>query len=50
MTVYRETVIHVYGGTSDDAKPDDCPPGSRFYEFDTTTLFLFDGTDWRAQP
>jgi hypothetical protein len=49
VTVYRETGIHWYVGHSDDDKPEDAPPGSRFFEFDTPAWYVFDGSDWQVQ-
>ena len=50
MAVVLETRIAWYVGLSTDAKPAGAPAGSRFIEFDTPALYVFDGTDWQAQP
>lgn len=49
MAVSLVTTIRWFLGLSTDDKPTDCPPGSRFLEFDTPLWFVFDGTDWQAQ-
>ena len=38
-----------YRGSKDETKPTDCAPGSTFYEWDTTDLYMFDGTTWIKQ-
>lgn len=48
MTVSLVTRIDWYVGLSTDTKPD-ALVGSRFFEFDTTTWYVFDGADWWAQ-
>jgi len=49
MAVTQETRINWYVGLSTDDKPTGAPVGSRFIEFDTPALFIFDGADWQDQ-
>lgn len=38
-----------YRGGSDETKPTDCAPGSTYFEWDTSDLYMFDGTNWVKQ-
>ena len=49
MTVHLVTAIKQFIGHSTDVKPTDCPPGSRFFVYDTPAWFVFDGADWQAE-
>lgn len=36
-------------GASTDSKPTNCVEGSVFYEIDTGSIYIFDGTSWVLQ-
>lgn len=50
MAVVLVTRINWYVGLSTDDKPTDALPGSRFFEFDTPSWWIFDGENWQEQP
>jgi hypothetical protein len=50
MTVSLVTRIDWYVGLAADDKPATALVGSRFFELDTPSWWIFDGTDWHEQP
>ena len=49
MAVSFVTRIDWYVGLSTDDKPA-ALPGSRFFELDTPSIWIYDGADWQEQP
>lgn len=49
MAVSLVTAIKWFVGLSTDDKPTDAPVGSRFFEFDTPSWWVWDGADWHEQ-
>ena len=43
-----EAAVKDFIGQSTDTKPTDVGAGSTFIEGDTQTVYVFDGTTWRA--
>lgn len=48
MTVLKVTAIESFIGLSTDSKPASAKNGSRFYETDSGTTYMFNGTSWVA--
>lgn len=49
MTVALITSIKTFVGVSGDTKPTDAPAGSTFYETNTRTTHIYNGTAWNAK-
>ena len=49
MTVVLVMTIRNFVGVSGDTKPTDAPAGSTFYETDTRTSHVYDGTAWQLR-
>jgi hypothetical protein len=49
VTVVLITSIRTFVGVSGDTKPTDAPAGSTFYETDTRTIHVYNGSAWSAK-
>ena len=50
MTVALITHVKTFVGVSGDSKPTDAPAGSTFYETNTKSKYIYDGSAWRLVP
>lgn len=46
MAVVLITAIKKFQGLAGDVKPTDAPAGSEFYETDTGSTYIFNGSSW----
>lgn len=48
MTIDKNTGETMYYGNSTDTKPAGASAASKFFEYDTGSVYIFDGTTWKA--